>query len=75
MAKKTGVSDLNFEQAFEELQKVVTDLENEQHALEEALALFERGQELAKQCTVLLEKAELRVQQLTEEGELEEFKE
>ena len=75
MAKKTAVADLNFEQAFEELQKVVTALENEQHALEEALALFERGQELAKQCSALLEKAELRVQQLTEEGELEELKE
>jgi exonuclease VII small subunit len=33
--------------------------------LEEALALFERGQLLAARCTELLEVAELKLQQLT----------
>ena len=33
--------------------------------MEEALALFERGQLLAARCTELLEVAELRLQQLT----------
>jgi exodeoxyribonuclease VII small subunit len=38
--------------------------------LEDALALFERGQKLAAYCNARLEDASLRVEQLTEEGEI-----
>lgn len=73
MAEQKPVEELSYEQAFEELAQIVSDLEGEQGSLEEALALFERGQALAKRCTELLEQAELKVQQLTEEGTLEDF--
>jgi len=66
MSKKTTpVEQLTFEQAFEELEAIVRGLENESPVLEEAVALFERGQALSKHCSELLEKAELKVQQLT----------
>jgi exodeoxyribonuclease VII small subunit len=73
MSKQTKTSELNFEQAFEELQTVIGSLEAGEKPLEEALTLFERGQALYQRCTELLDKAELQVQQLTESGELKDF--
>jgi exodeoxyribonuclease VII small subunit len=58
------VDELNYEEAFAELESIVAALENSQQALEESLALFERGQLLAKRCADLLDSAELRVQQV-----------
>ena len=62
---KTPVEDLTYEQAFEELELMVNALESEDHPLDDTLALFERGQALARHCDSLLDKAELRVQQLS----------
>lgn len=62
---KISVEQLTYEQAFSQMQEVVSSLETEEHALDEALELFERGQALAKHCAVLLEKAELKVQQIS----------
>jgi exodeoxyribonuclease VII small subunit len=67
------IESLAYEQAFEELEKVVADLESEVHSLDAALKLFERGQALAKRCATLLDTAELRVQQLTAEGDLRDL--
>jgi exodeoxyribonuclease VII small subunit len=75
MAKETPVQDLTYEQAFEELEKIIEALEGEQHSLEEAIALFERSQALAQHCAELLDQADLKVQQLTEEGERKNFDE
>jgi exodeoxyribonuclease VII small subunit len=61
---KTPVDDLPFEEAFEELEQVVRQLEEGQLSLDESLALFERGQALSARCQQLLETAELKVQQL-----------
>jgi len=64
MASEIAVDEMTYEQAFTALEEVVSLLETEKHSLEQALALFERGQALARRCTVLLDQAELRVQQL-----------
>lgn len=58
------VEKLSYEEAFAELEAIVAALEGSQQALEESLALFERGQLLAKRCADLLDSAELRVQQV-----------
>ncbi len=63
---------LTFEEAYAELQTLVEALEGNQNALEEAIALFERGQALIARCASLLDAADLRVQQLTGNG-LSEF--
>jgi exodeoxyribonuclease VII small subunit len=73
LAKAKPVEELTFEEAFADLEAVVAALESADHPLEESLALFERGQALARRCAELLEKAELKVQQLTWVGELAEF--
>ena len=60
----TPVEGMTYEQAFSELESVVTALESDSNSLDEALALFERGQVLARFCAGLLDRAELKVQQL-----------
>lgn len=66
------VDELTYEEAFAELESIVSTLENEQNPLEESLSLFERGQALARRCDELLENAELKVRKLSE-GELVDF--
>jgi exodeoxyribonuclease VII small subunit len=73
MAKQKSVADLSFEEASSELEALVASLESEQKSLEDSMALFERGQALIKHCSDLLEKAELKVKQLTGDG-LSDFK-
>ncbi|HHY89193.1 MAG TPA: exodeoxyribonuclease VII small subunit [Chloroflexi bacterium] len=63
----TAVEELSYEQAFAELEEIVRLLETDSKTLEESLALFERGQALARRCAQLLEQAELRIRQLTGE--------
>lgn len=44
------VSELSYEQARDELVRVVNELEQGSSTLEESLALWERGEALAKRC-------------------------
>jgi len=62
--KPQPIADLTFEQAFAELEESVRTLERGDLPLEESLALYERGQELAAYCAKLLDEAELKVQQI-----------
>lgn len=64
-SKKTSDQDLSYEEAFAALEALVDALESEQRPLDEAIALYERGQVLSKHCAALLEKAELKVRQLS----------
>jgi exodeoxyribonuclease VII small subunit len=59
------VEKLSYEQALKELEEIITRLEDESPALEEAMTLFERGQSLMARCSGLLDQAELKVKQLT----------
>ena len=65
MAKtEKPVKDLNYEQAFSELEDIIVAMEGEQQPLEEAVKMFERGQLLAQHCSTLLDRAELRIKEL-----------
>ncbi len=63
------LEDLSFEEALQELEGAVQRLEGGDLALEEALALYERGMRLVQYCNDLLDKAELQVEQVTVEGD------
>lgn len=65
---------LTFENAYTELESVVARLEEGAATLDEALQLYERGTALSQHCQMLLEQAELRVNQLRdrEDGGLDE---
>ena len=49
-AQKTDVAELSFEEARDELARVVSELEQGASTLEQSLALWERGEVLAARC-------------------------
>ncbi len=63
----------NFEQALEELEQLVTRLEEGDLSLEESLKEFERGVKLTRDCQQELKEAEQKVRILTEQGEEQDF--
>ena len=66
------VEQLDYEQAYNQLEEIVEVLEAGDYTLEISMRLFERGQILASYCAVLLDRAELKVQQVSGEA-LAEF--
>jgi len=68
------IDKLTYEQAYAELETVVSALETGEQSLDNALALFERGQALTRRCVELLDKAELKVRKLSGDS-LEPFEE
>jgi len=61
-----------FEEALKKLEGIVETMESEELPLEELLAKYEEGTQLAKVCQAKLAEAELKIQQLekTASGEL-----
>lgn len=68
------MENLSFEEAVEELEKTVSELENDQLTLEESVKRFERGMELSKYCNDKLEEAQKSITVLIENanGEITE---
>jgi len=62
------LTGLTFEQAYDQLEAVVAQLESGELTLEESVALYERGQQLARVCGDMLDAADLRVRQVTDSG-------
>ena len=65
---------LSFEQAYAQLQQIVMKMEEGATTLDDALNLYEQGVALSQHCETLLEKAELRVNQLRD-GQEDHFEE
>ncbi len=61
-----------YEELYRELERTVAELEAGALPLEQALRFYERGVVLAAQCQLLLDNAELRVQQVMN-GELSDW--
>ena len=56
------IAPASFETALEQLEGTVARLEEGEMPLEEALALFEAGVKLSRQCSTTLEEAERRIE-------------
>ena len=69
-ASKDNLKD--FEKSLQQLEKIVSQMESGELALEESLAQFEKGIKLAKSCQDTLANAELRVEQLIEKNGLQQ---
>jgi len=74
VTKKKDSDPFNFEQALEELEQLVTRLEEGDLSLEESLKEFERGVRLTRDCQTELREAEQKVRILTEQGEEKDFR-
>ncbi len=58
----------SFEELQRELDEIVARLERGDVPLDEALALWERGEELRRACAERLDRAELRIEELRRSG-------
>ena len=58
------MSEPAFEELQRELDEIVARLERGDVALDEALALWQRGEELYRACVERLDRAELRIEEL-----------
>ncbi|WP_316013582.1 exodeoxyribonuclease VII small subunit [Roseobacter sp. HKCCA0434] len=65
---QTPVEEMSFEAAMAELETVVAKLESGDVALEESIALYERGAALKKHCEARLNAAEEKTSQITGDG-------
>ena len=67
---ETPISEMTFEQAMSELERIVTLLEKGDVPLEDSISLYEKGAELKKRCETKLKEAEQKVAAITldEEG-------
>ena len=65
----TPISEMSFEAAMRELEKVVSQLERGDVALEDSISLYERGAELKKRCEAKLKEAEEKVAAITLDGD------
>jgi exodeoxyribonuclease VII small subunit len=59
------IAEMTFEQALAELESVVTRLERGDVALDESIALYERGAALRARCQQKLAEAEEKVSKIT----------
>ena len=60
--------NMSFEQKLDELQKISEQLEGENVSLDEAIALFEKGVKLSKDCSDKLKAAKQKIEVLTADG-------
>ena len=60
---------LGFEEARRELERIVAELESGRADLEEAVALWERGEELYRLCVTKLDAAEGKIEELGRRAE------
>ncbi|AXI40748.1 exodeoxyribonuclease VII small subunit [Sulfitobacter sp. SK011] len=65
----TPVEEMNFETAMAELEKVLGQLERGDVALDESIALYERGAKLKARCEAKLKEAEEKVAAITLDGD------
>ena len=78
MAKKnaddsSNESNVDFESALKELENLVSKMADGELSLDDSMKASERGIELTRSCQSSLEKAELRIQLLTENDVLKEI--
>ena len=67
-------SEFNFEEALQELERLVSSMEVGELSLEDYMKAFEKGIKLTRECQTALQKAEQKVQiLLNESGETQAF--
>lgn len=62
--ENTDIVSMSFEQALEQLERIVGDLEQGDVPLEQSIRIYERGEALKKHCEMLLKSAEDKVEKI-----------
>lgn len=63
---------MNYEKAVIRLEEIVEKLEKGDLSLEEMIKLYEEGTALAAKCSAVLEKAQLRISELSGEKDVDQ---
>lgn len=69
MTDNSAIAELSFEGALKELEAIVGRLESGDAALDEAIALYERGDQLRRQCAARLDAAQAKIEAIRTDGE------
>ena len=69
MADEADIAGLSFEEALKELERIVGRLESGDAALDEAIALYERGDQLRRQCAARLDAAQAKIEAIRTDAE------
>ncbi len=67
------MSEITFEKAVKELEKITIALESGELGLEDSMKYYEKGTKLAKFCSEKLKEAELKIEQLSDIKNTEEI--
>lgn len=70
-ATDAEIAALPLEKCFEELEEIVTALENQTTSLEDSINMFERGMKLSRRCNHELTRMERRIQLIVENSKQE----
>ncbi|MBB6261794.1 exodeoxyribonuclease VII small subunit [Paenochrobactrum sp. BZR 588] len=62
--QNADIAQMSFEQAMEQLERIVEDLERGDVPLEQSIRIYERGEALKKHCDTLLKSAEDKVEKI-----------
>ncbi len=62
--KHSDIEKMSFEKAMEELESIVSDLENGSIELEESIEKYQRGIQLKKHCDQKLKEANMKIDQI-----------
>ena len=65
--------EMGIEKAFEELQKILSMMDDEGISLEDSFKCYERGMKLIRYCNDTIDKVEKKVRVLSAEGKTDEF--
>jgi exodeoxyribonuclease VII small subunit len=68
---KKDIEKMSFEDAIKELTSIVGKIEQGQVPLQDSLEQYEKGMALIKHCRTILQKAEKRIDKITEEKNAE----
>ena len=69
MAKRMQQPPKTFEEAIQELEKILAEVESGNVGLEESLAKYERGTFLVQHCRSVLSQAEKQIEQITQSAD------
>lgn len=64
---------ISLEEAFGQIEEVISNLETEEITLEQSFREYHRGMKLLQYCNETIDRVEKKVLQINEDGELDEF--
>lgn len=61
------------ENQFDELEEIITKMEDKEVSLEESFDLYEKGMKILKECNAKISKVEKKISKMNENGEIVKY--